>query len=91
MGEIFKFEFKKDDDVKFSVKISTGEEPDIYEMTIEELQKYQAHLEQQIVEMDENEPEDQESEEFDDWADAHEELEDLLDDVIDKLEELEEE
>ena len=29
MGEIFKFEFKKDDDVKFSVKISTGEEPDI--------------------------------------------------------------
>ena len=77
--------------LKFSIKIRTGEEPDIDEMTIEELQKYQAHLEQQIVERDENEPEDQESEEFDDWADAHEELEDLLDDVIDKLEELEEE
>ena len=77
--------------LKFSIKIRTGEEPDIDEMTIEEMQKYQAHLEQQIVEMDENEPEDQESEEFNDWADAHEELEDLLDDVIDKLEELVEE
>ena len=37
MGEIFKFEFKKDDDVKFSVKISAGEDPDIDEMTMEEL------------------------------------------------------
>ena len=70
------------------LSIRTGEEPDIDEMTIEEMQKYQAHLEQQIVEMDENEPEDQESEEFDEWAEQHEELEDLLDDVMDKLEEL---
>ena len=54
-------------------------------MTIEELQKYQAHLEQQIVEMDENESEDQKSEEFGEWAEQHEELEDLLDDVMDKL------
>ena len=54
-------------------------------MTIEELQKYQAHLEQQIVEMGENEPEDQEGEEFDEWAEQHEKLEDMLDDVMDKL------
>ena len=54
-------------------------------MTIEELQKYQAHLEQQIVEMDENESEDQESEEFDEWAEQHEKLEDMLADVMDKL------
>ena len=91
MSEIIKFELKKDDDVKFSVKISTGEEPDIDEMTVEELQEYQAQLKQQIADLDENKPEDQESEEFNDWADAHEELEDLLDDVIDKLEELVEE
>lgn len=71
--------------LKFSIKIRTGEEPDIDEMTIEELQKYQAHLEQQIVEMDENESEAQESEEFDEWAEQHEKLEDMLDDVMDKL------
>ena len=68
MGEIFKFEFKKDDDVKFSVKTSTGEELDIDEMTVEELQEYQAQLEQQIAELDENEPEDQEREEFEEWT-----------------------
>ena len=45
MSEIIKFEFKKDGNVKFSVKISTGEEPDIDEMTVEELQEYQAQLE----------------------------------------------
>ena len=91
MSEIFKFEIKKDDTVKFSIKIRTGEEPDIDEMTVEKLQEYQAQLEQQIEELDENEPEDQESEEYEEWADQHEELEDLLDDVIDKLEELESE
>ena len=71
MGEIFKFEFKKDDDVKFSVKTSTGEELDIDEMTVEELQEYQAQLEQQIAELDENEPEDQEREEFEEWTEQH--------------------
>ena len=71
MGEIFKFEFKKDDDVNFSVKTSTGEELDIDEMTVEELQEYQAQLEQQIAELDENEPEDQEREEFEEWTEQH--------------------
>ena len=71
MGEIFKFEFKKDDDVKFSLKISTGEELDIDEMTVQELQEYQAQLEQQIAELDENEPEDQEREEFEEWTEQH--------------------
>ena len=90
MAEIFKIEIKKTDSFKFSVELSTGEEPDIDEMTAEELQEYKAQLEQQIAEFDEKEPEDQESEEFEEWAEQHEELEDLLDDVIDKLEELEE-
>ena len=91
MGEAFKIEIKKTDSFEFSISIGPSDEPDIDEMTVEELEAYQAMLQEQLDELEEQEPEDEESDEYEEWSDKYEELESLLDDIADKLEELEDE
>ena len=90
MSDIYKKKIKIGDAVtiKFSVKHSGEDAPDIDEMSVEELRAYQDELEEKIAQLDAIEPEDDESDEYDDWADQHEELEDLLDEVEDRLDEL---
>lgn len=65
-----------------------AEEPEIDEMTPQELDAYMAELQERIAALDAKEPRNMNSEAYEAWADAHEELEDLLDDVLDRLEEL---
>lgn len=74
--------------IKFTLRISTDDDPDIDELTVEQLEAYLAELENQLDELDANEPEDDGSNAYDEWADQHEELEDLIDEVEDRLEEL---
>lgn len=92
MSDIYKKKIKIGDTVtiKFSVKHSDEESPDIDDMTIDELMAYRDELEEGIARLDSIEPADEESEEYDDWADHHEDLEDLLDEVEDRLDELQE-
>ena len=92
MSDIYKKKIKIGDAVtiKFSVKPSDEDAPDIDDMTIEELEAYREELEEKIARLDAIEPTDEESEEYDDWADQHEDLEDLLDEVEDRLDELQE-
>jgi ATP-dependent Clp protease ATP-binding subunit ClpX len=80
MSDIYKKKIKIGDAVtiKFSVKHSDEDAPDIDDLTIEELEAYREELEDKIARLDAIEPEDEESDEYDDWADQHEDLEDLL-------------
>ena len=64
--------------IKFSVKVSSEDAPDIDEMTAEQLQAYLEELEDQLAELDDNEPEDECSDAYDEWSDKHEDLEDLI-------------
>ena len=92
MSDIYKKKIKIGETVtiKFSVKHSDEETPDIDDMNVEELEAYREELEEKIARLDAIEPDDEESDEYDDWADQHEDLEDLLDEVEDRLEELQE-
>ena len=92
MSDIYKKKIKIGDAVtiKFSVKRSDEDAPDIDDMTIEELEAYREELEEKIAQLDAIEPADEESDKYDDWADQHEDLEDLLDEVEDRLDELQE-
>ena len=85
MSDIYKKKIKIGDAVtiKFSMKHSDEDTPDIDEMTVEE-------LEEKIARLDAIEPADEESDEYDDQADQHEDLEDLLDEVEDRLDEISE-
>ena len=65
------------------------EEPDIYEMSIDELKEYLAQLRAQIDRLDEEEPEDMESEAYEAWGEQHELLEDMVDEVLELLDETE--
>lgn len=92
MSDIYKKKIKIGETVtiKFSVKHSDEEAPDIDDMNVEELEAYREELEEKIARLDAIEPDDEESDEYDDWADQHEDLEDLLDEVEDRLDELQE-
>lgn len=92
MSDIYKKKIKIGETVtiKFSVKHSDEETPDIDDMNVEELEAYREELEEKIARLDAIEPDDEESDEYDDWADQHEDLEDLLDEVEDRLDELQE-
>ena len=85
MSDIYKKKIMIGDAVtiKFSMKHSDEDTPDIDEMTVEE-------LEEKIARLDAIEPADEESDEYDDQADQHEDLEDLLDEVEDRLDEISE-
>ena len=92
MSDIYKKKIKIGETVtiKFSVKHSDEETPDIDDMNVEELEAYREELEEKIARLDAIEPDDEESVEYDDSADQHEDLEDLLDEVEDRLDELQE-
>ena len=53
-----------------------------------ELIAYLASVEEQIDQMNQQEPPGMSGEEYEAWADRHEELEDLADDLRDRLDEL---
>ncbi len=61
-------------------------EKPISQLELEELIQYQKTLEDQIADLDAQEPADEDSEEYEVWADRHEDLEDLLDEVLDAAE-----
>ena len=65
-----------------------AQEPDLDEMSREELLDYLEAVHAQIDRLDEQEPEDMDSEEYEDWGGRHEELEDLADDIQDRLDEM---
>ena len=62
--------------------------PELDNMTLEQLQAYQAVLLQKLADLDAKEPQNMNSEAFETWGDAHEELEDLLDEIQDLLDEV---
>lgn len=80
-------EIKRGEDNGLEVTFSTEVEPDIDEMSKEDLLKYRAVLKEKIDDLDGEEPED-DTPEHEEWEDLHEELEDLLDEVEDRLDEL---
>ena len=92
MSDIYKkkIQIRETVTIKFSLKHSDEETPDIDDMNVEELEAYREELEEKIARLDAIEPDDEESDEYDDWADQHEDLEDLLDEVEDRLDELQE-
>ena len=62
-------------------------QPDLENMTREQLEIRLAELRRQIEALDAREPEDMESDAYEDWGDTHEELEDQVDDILDLLDE----
>lgn len=73
--------------IKFSIKISTEDEPDIDEMTIEELKDYIAELEAKRDALETIEP-DEGSDEYEEWEDRYAEVEEQIDEAEERLEEL---
>ena len=74
--------------IKFSVDFSTEDDPDIDEMSVEQLRAYLAELEGRLDEIESNEPDDNGSDAYDEWSDKRDELEDLISEVEDRLDEL---
>ena len=66
MSDIYKKKIKIGDAVtiKFSVKHSDEDVPDIDDMTVEELEAYREELEEKIARLDAIEPADEESDEY---------------------------
>lgn len=62
--------------------------PELDDMTLPQLQAYQALLLQQLAELDAEEPKNMNSDAYEAWGDTHEELEDLLDEILDRMDEL---
>lgn len=62
-------------------------EPELDDMSREQLTAYLETVRERIARLDEEEPADMESEEYEAWGDRHEELEDLADEIMDRLEE----
>ena len=73
--------------IKFSIKISTEDELDIDEMTIEELEAYIAELEAKRAALETIEP-DEDSDEYEEWEDRYAEVEEQIDEAEERLEEL---
>ncbi|QNL45164.1 hypothetical protein H8790_03835 [Oscillibacter hominis] len=63
-----------------------AEEPDLDAMSREQLADYLEAVQEQIKQLDREEPEDMESESYENWGDRHEELEDLADEILERLE-----
>ena len=64
------------------------QEPELDDMSREELLDYLKAVRARIDQLDEREPEDMASEEYEAWGDQHEELEDLADEILDLLDEM---
>lgn len=65
----------------------TPHRPEAADMDREELRRYRREIEEEIAELDAEEPEDMDSEAYDAWADRHEVLEDIRDEIEERLEE----
>lgn len=65
-----------------------AQEPELDDMSREELLDYLKAVRARIDQLDEREPEDMASEEYEAWGDQHEELEDLADEILDLLDEM---
>lgn len=77
-----------DNIIDFAAVRPLDTDPDIDEMTLEQLEAYLTELKLLRNSLDSREPEDIDSEEYEAWADEHEELEDLIDEVEDCLDAL---
>ena len=73
---------------ELGVKIDITVEPDIDELTIEQLAEYLDDLEDRLGELEDNEPDDTDSDEYDEWEEKHEEVEELIEEVSERLEQL---
>ena len=65
-----------------------AQEPELDDMSREELLDYLKAVRARIDQLDEREPEDMAGEEYEAWGDQHEELEDLADEILDLLDEM---
>ena len=65
-----------------------AQEPELDDMSREELLDYLKAVRARIDQLDEREPEDMAGEEYEAWGDQHEELEDLADELVERLEAL---
>ena len=65
-------QFKKLEE-ELGVKIDITVEPDIDELTIEQLEEYLSDLEDRIDELEDNEPEYEGSDEHDEWEEKYSE------------------
>lgn len=73
---------------ELGIKIDIAVEPDINELTIEQLQEYLDDLEDRLGELEDNEPEDEDSDEYDEWEEKYSEVEELIEEVTERLEQL---
>lgn len=73
---------------ELGIKINIELEPDIDELTVEQLQEYLDDLVERLGELEDNEPADTSSDEYDEWEDKYSEIEDLIDEVEERLREL---
>lgn len=77
-----------DNIIDFAAVRPIDTDPDLDEMTPEQLAAYLTELKLLRDKLDSSEPEDLDSEEYETWADEHEELEDFIDEVQDLLDAL---
>lgn len=75
---------------ELGIKIDITVEPDIEELSIEQLEEYLCDLVDRLEELEDNEPDDENSDEYDDWEDKYDETESLIEEVSERLSELKE-
>lgn len=69
-------------------RIDVEVEPDIEELSPEQLAEYLGGLEERLAELEDNEPEDEDSDEHDDWEDRYDHTIELIEEVSEAMEEL---
>lgn len=69
-------------------QLQNAQEPELTEMSREELTAYLRGLHTQLEQLDALEPRSENCEDYDEWADVHEIQEDRIDEVMDRLDEL---
>lgn len=69
-------------------QLQNAREPELTELSREELTAYLRQLHTQLEQLDALEPRSENCEDYDEWADVHEIQEDRIDEVMDRLDEL---
>lgn len=69
-------------------RIDVEVEPDIGELSPEQLTEYLGDLEERLEELEDNEPEDEDSDEYADWEDKRDHTEELIEEVSETIENL---
>ena len=72
---------------KLGCKIDIEIEPDIEELSPEQLTEYLGDLEERLSELEDNEPEDETSDEYDDWEENYDHICELIEEVQEQIEE----